>query len=134
MHGGGTNTAAGWVKIREGRQVARESIGVELSHRDNLVGIVRGESPGVSLSLGTSTPGSIPVVEPRVILLGNCLENRRKVELIGVVGTEVGAVTVRTTGGKSQAVRVGRLHAVSHPSTKAAEECYLHRQDQSASG
>ena len=134
VHRGGTNTTAGRVKIREGRQVSCDSISVELGHRDNLVGVVRGERPSVSLGLRTSTPGSIPVVEPREILLGHGLENRGKVELVGVVGTEVGAVTVRAARGESQAVRVRRLYAVSHPNMKVVERCYLHRQDRSASG
>lgn len=109
MHRSSSNTTARWVKVGEGRELASNSIGIELGHGDDLVSVVGSLSPGVSLGLRTSSTSSIPVVEPGDILLSQSLEYGLLGESIGVVSTQVGTVTSGGTGGKSDTVWVSGL-------------------------
>lgn len=113
VHGGSANTTARWVEVRESWQVSGLSISIKLGHGNNQVSHVVFQSPGICLSLRTSTTGSIPVVQPGVAGLSHCLEDIGIVQQIVVVGTEVGTMAVSATRGKSKTIWISRLDIYS---------------------
>lgn len=109
VHGSSTNTAAGWVQVREGWESAIGSVTVELSHGNNFVGVVGLLGPAEPVSLGASATGSIPVVEPTDVLLAQSLEDGVLSEGIGAKSGIIGTVAGRGAGDKGGTVGVSRL-------------------------
>ena len=110
MHGGGTNTAAGGVQVRELGQSAVGGIDVELLHGDNLVLVAAGLGPGEPLGLRTGATSGVPVVDPGVVGLTQLLEDGALGEGVGTESGIVGAVASGGTSNNSESVRAGRLY------------------------
>jgi hypothetical protein len=109
MHGGGTNTAAGRVQVRELGQSAVGGISVELVYRDNFVLVVCSFGPDKVFGLRASTTSGIPIVDPGVVGLPELLKNRVLGVGVGIESGIVGTVATGSTSNNSKTVWIGRL-------------------------
>lgn len=115
MHGGGANSAARGVEVRQFRQCAGRSVGIKLVQVLDLVLVVGGICPVKVARIGAGTAGRVPVVDPRVTGLGQLLEDGPLGELMVAKPRVIQTVAVGGAGNQSGTVGVGVLQE-SEPS------------------